>query len=154
MYTLIIGGVLCFTHVVIGITCRGYLLTGGLNMKTFNEFGEEICNSEPMAIPLKFQRPTTIQEDIKRFIRAELSQQAEANSYETFEESDDFEVEDDIDFYSPYEFNEAEPMEFERGTGVNDARDASTDPPVGPAKQTDGPVSSGEAAQPSTDSAN
>lgn len=44
--------------------------------------------------PPGFEQPLSIQEEIKRFFRNQLSEQAEAQGFETFDESDDFEEED------------------------------------------------------------
>lgn len=73
-----------------------------------DEKGREIMDTTPVEVPLEFQRPLTMQEEIRRMVRQELSRAAEASGFETFEESDDFDVEDDDDllFMSPYEIKE------------------------------------------------
>lgn len=73
-------------------------------MAKLNENGHEILDPTPMAIPIGFKRPETLAEQIKRMVRSErLAQEAEAQGYETWEEADDFDVDDDFDPSSPYE---------------------------------------------------
>lgn len=48
-----------------------------------------------MEVPLRFRRPLTLQEEIKRYVREEASQAAERAGLESWEESQDFEVDDD-----------------------------------------------------------
>lgn len=61
----------------------------------YNARGEEILDDTPVEMPLKFRRPPTLQESIKAMVRGELSRNAMASGQESFEEADDFEVEDD-----------------------------------------------------------
>lgn len=76
----------------------------------FTEKGEEICHGIPIEIPLDFKRPLTLQEEIRRMIAVEASRAAEDAGLESFEEADDFNVEDeDEPFSSPYEVLEMYP---------------------------------------------
>ena len=67
--------------------------------------GRELPDPTPMALPVGFERPESIQQLIRRLvtdpsIRADLEAQGE----ETFDEADDFNVEDEtFDPSSPYE---------------------------------------------------
>ncbi|AZL82928.1 hypothetical protein [Apis mellifera associated microvirus 50] len=74
----------------------------------------EVCNPQPVEVPLRFQRPPTMEERIRQFIRSEaMRREAEAQGAETFEEADDFEV-DDPDFDVPsseFEVMELEPQD-------------------------------------------
>lgn len=70
---------------------------------------KEIPDPRPVAVPVGYRRPLTLQEEIKRFVRAELSQVAQAHELETFEEADDFDVDEDPELISPYEIPEAAP---------------------------------------------
>lgn len=74
----------------------------------FDEKGREVLDPTPIEVPLSFRRPLTMQEEIQRMVRQELSRAAESSGFESFEESDDFDVEDDDDlvFMSPYEIRE------------------------------------------------
>lgn len=56
--------------------------------------GYEVLDDTPRAIPLKFRRQSFV-DQIQSFIRAELSRQADSQGHETFEESDDFWIDDD-----------------------------------------------------------
>jgi len=75
-------------------------------MNTFDEQGREIPVRGKIAIPIGFHTPPSLQEQIRRFIRIEASNMAAAAGHETFEESDDFDVDDDVDFKSPHEMTE------------------------------------------------
>lgn len=71
-----------------------------------DENGCERLDPTPVALPVAFKRPPTIQEQIAQMIRSErLRQAAEAAGYETFEESEDFDVDDDFDPKSPWEIH-------------------------------------------------
>lgn len=72
----------------------------------FNERGHEILDPTPVEMPMQWKRPPTLQEQIKAFVRRELSEQAAAAGAETFEEADDFDIEDDpLDPQSEWEMN-------------------------------------------------
>lgn len=80
--------------------------------KKFNERGEEILDSTPMAVPVGFKRPPTLQEQIARAVRSEqFRAQMESLGMETFAEADDFDVGEDFDPKTPYE------MEFDPDLG-------------------------------------
>lgn len=61
----------------------------------------------PIEMPLHAQKPMSLQEEMARFIRAEISDQSAANGRDTFAEDDDFEEEDpDTLNLSQYEMEE------------------------------------------------
>lgn len=69
----------------------------------FDDQGRELMDPIPIAPPIGYKKSPSIAETIRNMIRSEkLKQEAEAAGYETFEEADDFEV-DDFDPKSPYE---------------------------------------------------
>lgn len=70
-----------------------------------NERGHEVPDSTPMTLPIGFTPPPTMVEMIRMYIRRELSQAAAQHTEaETFEEAEDFDVEDDpVDPSTPYE---------------------------------------------------
>lgn len=70
-----------------------------MNKTRLNEKGQEVLNPKPLAIPLGFQRPPTLQEQVRRLMRYEynLMKQATGDDIETPEEADDFDVGDDFD---------------------------------------------------------
>lgn len=71
--------------------------------------GEEILDPTPIALPVKFKKPLSLQEQIARFVRNEDIQKALARQgVETFEEAEDFDVDDDSD-----EFTRTSPWEEE-----------------------------------------
>lgn len=67
--------------------------------------GHEIPDPEKIAIPSGFKRPETLAEQIQRLVRSEaLAKEARDAGMETFEEAEDFEIEDEMfDPSSPYE---------------------------------------------------
>lgn len=68
-----------------------------------DEQGRELCNGVPVAPPVGYKKQKSLHEQIRDMIRSEkLAQEAAQGGYETFEESDDFDIEDD-DPRSPYE---------------------------------------------------
>lgn len=65
----------------------------------------EYLDDTPRALPLKFRRQSFV-DNMREFIRAELSRQAESQGEETFEEADDFYIEDDDTLpRTPYELD-------------------------------------------------
>lgn len=65
----------------------------------------EVPDPVPMEPPIGYTQPPDIMDMIKQMVRHELFNKAlEAEGYETFEEADDFDIEDDpIDPLTPYE---------------------------------------------------
>lgn len=84
----------------------------------FDERGWEKPDPTPLARAIAFHAPPSLQDQIRRMIAHEMSQQAALNGQETFEEADDFDVGDDYDPKSPWELDEdqlqAESHEQER----------------------------------------
>lgn len=71
----------------------------------------ETPDTTPVEIPGNRERPLSLREDMRRFIREELSKHAaEQHEAETFEESDDFTIdEDEIPITSQYTVRELTP---------------------------------------------
>lgn len=67
--------------------------------------GEEIGDPTPVAIPMRFLRTENIIDEVRRTVRAELSNQAADQGFESFEEADDFDVGDDFEPASDYELD-------------------------------------------------
>lgn len=65
------------------------------------EFPDDI----PVAIPVRLNRPPSLQEQVRNLVRGEMSRLAAEEGNETFEEADDFDVGDDYDPESPYELD-------------------------------------------------
>lgn len=62
-----------------------------------DEQGREVPNPKPLVLDVS-PRPPSLQEQIQRLVRKEVSAQAELQEMETFEESQDFDIpgEDDL----------------------------------------------------------
>ena len=72
--------------------------------KFFNAQGEYLPDPEPVAMPVGFERPPTLAEQVARLVRSnELARLAQSEGMETFEEADDFDVDDDFDPSTPWE---------------------------------------------------
>lgn len=69
-----------------------------------NEKGHEVLDDTPIAVPLKIKARSQY-DQIRQFIRQELSAQAQKVGVETFQEADDFDVGDDYDPRSPWELD-------------------------------------------------
>jgi hypothetical protein len=73
-------------------------------MAKLNENGHEILDQKPVARTVKFEKPMTIAEQLRAYVRTELSRQAQEEGHESFEDADDFFIEDDLpDPQSPWE---------------------------------------------------
>lgn len=70
-----------------------------------DEQGREVPDPQPIAIPAGFREPETLEQRIRRLVRSEqFSASMDSQGFETFEESEDFEIDDDMfDPESPYE---------------------------------------------------
>lgn len=76
-----------FSDDVIALHMRG--LSG------YNAQGEEIPDPRPVALPVGFTRPKSLQETMRDLLRnEEFRRNLERHEMETFEEADDFEAED------------------------------------------------------------
>lgn len=102
-------------------------------MAQFNERGEQIGDPRQTEWPTELKRPLSLQDEIKRFIRLEMSEAARNQGLETFEESDDFDVGEDPDLLLPtaYELTEEQLH--------RDASDlAQAEPPAPPSRLPEG----------------
>lgn len=64
----------------------------------------ERSDPRPLAIPVGFERPESLQEKLKRLVMdANVQKELEAAGLETFAEADDFDTGEDIDPKTPYE---------------------------------------------------
>lgn len=95
-------------------------------MAKFDFMGREIPDTTPAETPPHLSRAVSRHEEMKAYIRAELSRQMEDAGMESFEDADDFEVDEDPDILSPYELSDA-PVEWPGGE-----KDADADPPPQP----------------------
>lgn len=75
-----------------------------------NRVGGETPDPTPVEIPVSCERPLTLRDEMRRFINSELSIQAQEHGAETFEESNDFDVDDiEQDLTSQYTVSELVP---------------------------------------------
>lgn len=87
--------------------------------------GHELLDSKPLALPVGFKKPESLDEQIRRLVRTHISSQAEEQGFETFEDADDFEIEDDpADPTTPFE------MEFDPILGREVSPDMIRQDPV------------------------
>lgn len=112
-----------------------------MNMKARLVDGREVLDPTPVEVPLHFRRPPTLQEQIKQFVRGEFSRQAADDGFDTFEEADDFEIDEDPDPISKYRVVEAQE---ERPLQVAPQERKSAEPAVAPSNPASPRPSSGE----------
>lgn len=98
--------------------------------------GHFIPDSTPLAPPIGYKRSPTIAENIRAMIKSErLKQEVEAAGAETFEEAEDFDIEDDpVDPHTPYD-NQFDPPLSElvsEGNHELAAKQAANPPTDGP----------------------
>lgn len=75
-----------------------------------NKDGYEIPDNTPVEMPTRLRLPQSRVDQIRQFIRQELSLQAEGDGYETFEEANDLEPDDeDYQPLTAYELADLEP---------------------------------------------
>lgn len=60
----------------------------------------------PCEVNIPDDRPMGFEAMVRQFVAVELSRQAESKNFPSFEEEDDFEIEDEDQFHSPYELVE------------------------------------------------
>lgn len=96
-------------------------------------FPKEELDPTPVAVPLR--RPLTLREEMQRFIRTELSQEMAKQGEPTFEEEDDFYIEDeeDMDIITAYtirddQIHDLKPEEFTPNDTL-DGVSEDTEPP-------------------------
>ncbi|MEM2002530.1 MAG: hypothetical protein QXT77_07805 [Candidatus Methanomethylicaceae archaeon] len=119
------------------------------HLMKFDEEGRELPDQTPIEVPLDFSRPLTLQEEIRRFLRIEASYVAENAGFETFEEADDFDVDDEeVEFVSPYEILEmSDEQSFGRESIEGPARVAGQEGAGSARSDGEGPPAGGSAAE-------
>lgn len=104
----------------------------------FNLLGRQVPDPEPKEIPLSARRPESLRDQVQAMVQSELRRYAELNNWETPEEADDFEVDDDPDPRSDYEYVDMEPEE-----GPPDPPAPPVDPPPAPPADASAPADNG-----------
>lgn len=70
----------------------------------------EPVDNTPVEIPTRLRLPSNRVEQLRAYIRAEVSRASQEQGAETFEEADDFELDDEApEPYTPYEMHDLEP---------------------------------------------
>jgi len=92
----------------------------------YNDKNEEIPDNTPVELPIGYKKPESLQEMIARMVNVH-SQLAEREGRESFEEADDFDVEEDVDPISRYQLDPMQeeyiaPREEQKGE-VSEKRD-------------------------------
>lgn len=64
---------------------------------------QEHPDPQPLAVPARMRKPERLQDTIARLVKRSVDDWAQQNGHETFEESEDFDVEDEVDPRSAYE---------------------------------------------------
>lgn len=110
----------------------------------YDERGRELPDPTPVEKPTGLKLPLSLHDEIRRFVRFELSHQAAVQGVESFEEADDFDVEEEEpELVSPYEVVDLVPEPGDRD--ASDLRKPEPAPP--PAKPVDaGPRKAGDGA--------
>lgn len=80
-------------------------------MAEYNSKGQQIPDNTPVEVPINLSMPLSVPEQIARGIRLELSRQAQSRGMESFDDADDFDMDDDDLPFSPYEIIDMKPEE-------------------------------------------
>lgn len=92
--------------------------------RRMNERGQELPDPVPMEPPLGYKKQPSMVDIIRAQVRQEVSRRAQMAGYESFDEADDFEVEDfDPEPQAPYEA-EFEPVSALRAKAAVAAKEA------------------------------
>jgi len=98
----------------------------GTIISDLDERGAEVLDKTPIAPPIGYNKTKSMMEIVREMVVSEkLAMDARSAGYETFEESEDFDVDDDFDPSTPYE-NDFDPtipelraaLEEEKGRGA------------------------------------
>lgn len=79
----------------------------------YNELGQELPDDTPLELPVGMRRPLTLQEQIQQAVRGAVSRAAARHERETFDEANDFDVEDDDGFEASMTVHEFRDMKVE-----------------------------------------
>lgn len=94
-----------------------------------NVRGHEVPDPTVLEPPLGYVPGPDLMEQMRAMVRRELSAIAEENAHETFEEADDFDIEDDpVDYTSPYELYFDPPPQAPQGPPSAVVADPSVPP--------------------------
>lgn len=106
----------------------------GTIISDIDERGAEVLDDTPIAPPIGYTKTKSMMEIVRDMVISEkLAQDAANAGYETFEESEDFDVDDDFDPSTPYE-NDFDPTIGDLRAAVEDDKKGrgAKAPPVPP----------------------
>ena len=90
----------------------------------------------PVEVPAYYKAPLTIKQELQRYVRYELSKQAQQEGFETFKEFEDYELEpedeDEPEWASEYEFSEMDEEVLGEGLAEPASDGESAQPEEGP----------------------
>lgn len=115
-----------------------------------NLLGQEVPDPTIVDPPLGYVPQPDLMELMRRMIRSQLSEAIDQTEFETFEEADDFDIDDDpVDYQSPYEeFFDPEPGAPKGPPGVvHPARQDPNQPSVPAADPPPAPSSASPSSQ-------
>lgn len=111
------------------------------------DYAYEVPDPTPVAPPVGYKKQPSMVEYIRDMVRSEkLRQEAEAAGYETFEESEDFDVGDDNDPTSPWENEYDPPISEIRSEVERNRKPPSATPGASPGAPPPNPPSDGPGA--------
>lgn len=68
-----------------------------------DDSGHEVPDKTPLELPVGFKQQETVAQMVARLVRRDVSLYAAQHGAETFDEADDFEIDDDPEPFSPFE---------------------------------------------------
>lgn len=71
--------------------------------RAYDEKGQFYPDPTPVAPPIGYVPEVSMFDRVRDMVRREMSKAADEQGFETFEEADDFDVDDDAELKSPYE---------------------------------------------------
>lgn len=91
--------------------------------------GHEVLDPTPLAIPAKFKRSVPQAELIRAMVQREISALAERQGFESWDEANDFDVDDDPFPVSVHQFDEDQEAALENDTAaIRAAKEAAQQP--------------------------
>lgn len=118
----------------------------------FDEQGRELPDSTPLELPSGMKQPESLESIMKRMIAVHASRAAGEAGMETFEEANDFEVEDDDEPITQYEYHGMkEEVPREQSEKERPSTDADSGRDDGEEEGKGGEVDDAEAAAESAD---
>lgn len=103
----------------------------GANVKgrAYDDKGQFYPDPTPIAPPIGYVEEPSMFDRVRQMIRQDASIRAQAEGFESFEEADDFDIEDDIEPFSPYEL--ITEQRVPDGPAVNGEQNNSSADPLG-----------------------